>query len=296
METHNYIQNKYQNMQKSAYKCSMCNGTNYNTLTAAELQKLDANKYKDIIENHKQLYGSINAPSQGYSIPCIKCNGGYAFRVKNVKDRANIPQSFYDKRLSDFDWNIYKDSSGREINMSEKKSYIESFINDFEKWEKQGLGFYIYSEMKGSGKTFLASCICNSLIDKYPIGTRFVAASQLLDIAKNSNGSGDYEHDQLALLCNCKLLVIDDIGQKNCGTDWMNDVLFQIVDARYQKKIVTIFTSNMNMQQLSNAVDDRIADRINRMTIQLTLPNYAVRAKEANEQKLNFLKSLGIAK
>ena len=290
------IQSRQQNMQKSDSNCPVCNGTNYEIFSASELEQLDAKRFHDIIEKHKKIYGAIDSPSQGYSIPCRRCNGGYASKVQSTRERANIPASYYDKRLTDFDWTIYKDGSGKTIDMSEKKTAIESFVDHFEQWDEEGMGFYICSGMKGSGKTFLASCICNSLIDKYPIGTKFVSASQLLNISKNSDGSGNYEQDPLSLLCNCKLLVIDDIGQKNCGSEWMNDVLFEITDKRYQEKLVTIFTSNLNMQQLSNVVDERIADRINRMTCQMTLPEYCVRAKEANEQKLQFLKKIGLAK
>lgn len=287
-------QSKDQIMKKSALdnKCTVCNGTNYEIFQAWELAEIDTEKYKETIERHIEVYSSLQVPSQGYAIPCRRCNGGYAQRVQVSRGQANIPSNFYDKHIEDFDRNIYRTQDGKPADISKMMQAVDSFIQEYEKWDKRGFGLYICSGMKGSGKTFLASCICNSLIQKYPMNTKFVSASQLLNISKNSDGSGNYTTDQLSLLCKCKLLVIDDIGQKNCGSDWMNDVLFQIIDYRYQQKLVTIFTSNVKVVNLD--LDDRIVDRINKMTFQMSLPEYCVRAKEANEQKTEFMKELGI--
>lgn len=287
-------QNKEQNMKKYvSSKCPLCDGTGIEDFQASELMEIDAERFKGIIDTHIELYGSINHPSQGYAIPCRRCNGGYVQKVKAVQERANIPHSFYDKCIEDFDRNIYLQSNGTAQDISKMMKAVDSFITEFPKWEEQGMGLYICSGMKGSGKTFLASCICNSLIKTYPINTKFVSASELLNLSKQSDGSGNYERDPISLLCNCKLLVIDDLGQKNCGTDWMNDVLFQIVDARYQNKLVTIYTSNVKVSKLE--LDDRIVDRINSRTFQMSLPEYCVRAKEANTKKLEFLKRMGIS-
>lgn len=288
------IQNKGQIMKKSLSddKCPICKGTGFELFQAAQLAEIDAGAYSIIIENHIQTYNSLDVKSQPYAIPCRRCNGGYARRVEEFQQRANIPSSFYDKYLEDFDRNIYMQSDGKPADISKMMKAVDSFIEDFQKWDKEGLGLYICSSMKGSGKTYLASCICNSLIRKYPINTKFVSASELLNLSKNSDGSGNYERDPIALLCNCKLLVIDDLGQKNSGSDWMNDVLFQITDSRYQQKLVTIYTSNVKIGNLN--LDDRIVDRINRTTFQMSLPEYCVRAKEANEQKIEFMKKLGI--
>ena len=281
-------------MKKSLFdeKCPICKGTGFELFQAAQLAEIDSDGYSITIENHIKAYRSLETKSQPYAIPCRRCNGGHARRVEEFQKRANIPSSFDDKYLEDFDRNIYMQSDGKPADISKMMKAVDSFIENFQEWDKKGFGLYICSSMKGSGKTFLASCICNSLIRKYPINTKFVSASELLNLSKNSDGSGNYERDPIALLCNCKLLVIDDLGQKNNGSDWMNDVLFQITDSRYQQKLVTIYTSNVKIGNLN--LDDRIVDRINRTTFQMSLPEYCVRAKEANEQKIEFMKKLGI--
>lgn len=241
-----------------------------------------------------EVYGKEMALE--YAEKCPDCNGGHERNVETVKAKADIPVAFYDKKYEAFNWHIYRKDNGEEIDLSMQEKFINSFIRDFDRWEKGGLGLYIWSHTKGSGKTFLASCICNELMDLNAMRTKFVSASNLLTIAQsaNRNALDQYERDPIGLLCNCKLLVIDDLGQKETGKEWMADILFRILDERMQHNLVTIITSNIKMSELS--VDDRIADRINRLCYPIPLPDYCVRAKEATENKVKLLNQLGLTK
>jgi DNA replication protein DnaC len=229
-----------------------------------------------------------------YAEPCPTCKGGHAERVETVKKTSSIPVVFYDKNYESFNWNIYRDNSGKIIDMTKKKNLVEDFLKGFNEWSKEGLGLYIHSKTKGSGKTFLASCLCNELMERYAIKTRFVSATNLLDIAQSGdqNSPDEYKREPIKLLCNCKLLVLDDIGQKKTGAQWMDDILFRIVDDRYTQKLVTIYTSNMSIQGLE--VDERIKERMIKVACSVSLPEYNVRAKESYEEKLSFLKKRGL--
>ena len=287
------IKNKENIMKKTSFnKCPVCGATGLELFQAFELEEINRERYDSLIQAHITLYGSVQYPSHDYATPCRKCKGGHDIKVTEFRKRANIPVSFYDSLIEDFDRNIYVKENGDVIDISKTMQVIDKFINNFSEWQKRGMGLYIYSGTKGSGKTLLASCICNSLIKTYPVSTKFVSASNLLNLAKNSDGSGNYGTDAISLLCNCALLVIDDLGQKNCGTNWMEDVLFQIIDERYQKKLPTIYTSNIKRNQLE--MDDRIVDRVNGTTFEIVLPEICVRAKEALTRKKDFLKDLGL--
>lgn len=225
-----------------------------------------------------------------YAEPCPECNGGEAQKVADIRERANIPTTFYDASIQDFKWDVYLDEKGNTIDLTRQRKFVESFINDFEKWQEMGIGFYIYSKVRGSGKTFLASCICNSLMVKYKISTKFVSASGLIDLAKQEARQG--EKNPIDVLCECTLLVLDDIGQKTTGEDWMNDLLFKIIEARYQKKLVTLFTSNMKSSELR--VDDRVSSRIDKIAQNIPLPEYSFRSRAASDEKREFYKQMGL--
>ena len=225
---------------------------------------------------------------------CEACSGGLKNRVDTSRKLSNIPRAFYNSTYDRFDWTIYRDGSGIQINMSKQKKTIDCFVHDFDKWESEGFGLYICSRTKGSGKTFLASCICNSLMNQNAIRARFVSATELLDIAQSGDKSSEdeYKKNPIKKLCDCKLLVLDDIGMKKTGNEWMNEELFKIIDSRMTQGLVTIITSNQKPDELN--VDDRIIERIQKMTVVIELPEYNVRSKEAHAKKIEFFRSVGL--
>lgn len=225
-----------------------------------------------------------------YGEPCPHCNGGEQKIVEDIRERANIPATFYDASIENFKWDAYKDDKGNLIDLSAQKRFVDSFINDYEKWQEKGLGFYIYSKTRGAGKTFLASCICNSLMVKHKIPTKFVCTSELINLSKQEMRVG--EKNPIDVMCECKLLVLDDIGQKTTGEEWMNDLLFKIIDARYQKKLVTLFTSNAKCDELR--IDDRVSSRINKIAQNLPLPEVSYRLSKGMDERKVFFKEMGL--
>lgn len=242
-------------------RCPVCHGMGYEVV--------------DVLE---PLYGE--GKTARYAVPCSRCNGGHADKAGRAKSIANIPQ---DRKLSDFDWTVYGED------LTRQRKIVNTFVSQFQNMESDGFGLFITSKIRGSGKTFLASCIGGELADRYAASIRFVSASDLLDIAKqNDNG-----RDPLLDLINCRVLILDDLGQKLTGRDWLTDVLFRIIDKRYSAHRIMIVTSNVPLAELD--FDDRLVDRLNAMTIQIKLPEFCVRARAANTRKIEMLKKYGIA-
>ena len=221
---------------------------------------------------------------------CPICNGEKA-KETHRKKQANIPQAFYNAEFKDFNWTIYKDEQGNTIDLSKQQMYVTSFVNDFTDWEKKGIGLYIWSKTRGTGKTYLASAICNTLIKERHLQTRFVSVSALIDMVKEGRDGPKHPIDEL---CDCDVLVLDDLGQQNGGNEWLTDILFRICDTRMQTKRITIVTSNKKLRELN--FDDRILDRLNRMLQPIPLPDYCVRDRESNSEKLELFANLGLMK
>lgn len=240
----------------------------------------------------ENIYGDRN-DEIWTNAPCPDCRGGASGAIQNRKRNAEIPAAFYDSRMDAFSWE-YIGNSGKAIDTSEAQKVVESFIAKFDTWEQNSTGLYIYSAVKGSGKTFLASCICNELIHQKQIGTRFVNANELLNISQSGDRSSmdKYKREPLQLLKDCKLLVIDDLGQKNGQTSWLEDILYPILDDRMNKGRITIVTSNYSIDNLP--LDERITDRINSMCYPLRLPDVKMRAKEAQSKRSKLMEEVGI--
>lgn len=130
----------------------------------------------------------------------------------------------------------------------------------------------------------MASAICNSMMRTHRRRTRFINTAKLIDVSK--------EPDGIDQLIKAEVLVLDDLGQKGTGTDWINDLLYNIFEERGNRKRLTIVTSNISPAELQ--IDDRIADRMNQQMIELKLPEKRIRSMKANEQKKRLLMDLGI--
>lgn len=61
------------------------------------------------------------------------------------------------------------------------------------------------------------------------------------------------------------VLLIDDIGAEK-PTDWVLETFYTLINIRYEKKLATIFTSNLNLEELGSRFGDRIASRIVEMS------------------------------
>lgn len=221
---------------------------------------------------------------------CPLCNGEAA-KETHRKKQANIPQAFYNAEFKDFNWTIYKDEQGNPIDLSKQQMYVTSFVNDFADWNKRGIGLYIWSKTRGTGKTYLASAICNTLIKERHLQTRFVSVSALIDMVKDGRDRPKHPIDEL---CECDVLVLDDLGQQNGGNEWLTDILFRICDTRMQTQRITIVTSNKKLRELN--FDDRILDRLNKMLQPIPLPDYCVRDRESSKAKLELFARLGLMK
>lgn len=200
------------------------------------------------------------------------------------KVRAMMPFEFMDLTGKDFDWNLYHD------NIADSKDLVNNFIVKFEQFRKEGMGLYIESSVKGSGKTMLACCILNELAKRYAITIKFINSLDLLELTKQAYKGT--EPEELTSLYQAAVLVIDDIGVQ-MSKEWIDTVFYRLINARYNNKLVTIYTSNISVQFLK--MDDRITDRIESTTYQLLLPEESVRSRIRARQKAEIIDKINNA-
>lgn len=275
----------YNNPNSTANKCKECGGSGW-VVTKESMRGYIAQR------SGAQIYGEEDFETW-VQRKCPKCNGGFAARINAAMKVAGIPSTFYDKRLDSFDWNLYIREDGTAVDTSSHQKAINSFVSEFDNWERKNMGLFIWSTAKGTGKSFLASCICNELMCTRAIRTRFVNASDLIDLAQSGDKDSpeEYKRDPLKLLQDCKFLVLDDVGQRQ-NSDWLEDILYKILDARMRNGRLTIITANMNIDNLP--FDDRIGDRISSMCLPIHLPETKVRSKESRDKRTDFLKEMGL--
>ena len=159
---------------------------------------------------------------------------------------------------------------------------------------KQGYGIYIFGD-KGTGKTHLTACMVNELIRKNNtvLFTNFFEISKIIRNSFNKYNSSS-ELDFINTIANIDFLFIDDIGsevlRRNDEDTWLQGIVFDVINKRYNNKKPTVFTSNNSLQELvskrgiMNKTVDRIAEMSNAI-IKIEGSSYRI---EARQKELPF--------
>lgn len=149
---------------------------------------------------------------------------------------------------------------------SKKARYMcRNYAIMFDEFKKAGKGLILFGGV-GTGKTFLASCIANELIDN-DIPCLVTNFARIINTIQ-----GMYEGKQKYLdsLNEFDLLVIDDLGIER-NTEYVNELVYNIIDARYRSGKPMIITTNLKYSDLHNAEDISKA-RIYSRIIEMCLP------------------------
>lgn len=134
------------------------------------------------------------------------------------------------------------------------KNYAEHF-RDFRKMSK---GLLLYGTV-GTGKSHVAACIANELIDNgySAYMTNFATIANELQ--------GTFEKQKyIDSLNKYDLLILDDLGIER-KTEFMQEQVFNVIDARYRSGLPFIITTNLTPEELKKTTDIgncRIYDRI----------------------------------
>lgn len=219
------------------------------------------------------------------AVPC-KC------REKAVMSRrlrfADIPEAFRGMDLRSFRMDVYRKPESKKM-VSDACKIIKTYLDDFESQKERGMGLYIWSRTKGSGKTRIAAGIANELMKNYAV--KFAVSLTILQEIKNTwRRDTEYSENQiLDALYTTDILVIDDFGVER-PADWINDKMYQIINERYINQKVTIFTSNDPLDKLS--YDDRITNRIKERTYQIAFPEESVRDHIAERMQEEIIEKM----
>lgn len=203
-------------------------------------------------------------------------------RTNTRRSRSGIPLEYEGCRGKDIDFGRYG-----EENMKIQKSILNNFVMNFDVFQREGNGLYIYSKTNGSGKTMIACALANEIMEKYDIPVKFINVADYIELVKSKD---DASQDRVKSIMEAGLLILDDVGAQVENKDWIITALFRLIDRRYTNRYPSIFTSNIKRENLKT--DPRIFDRIYRRTIPVIMPEVNVRKQIADEGMKSFLKSL----
>lgn len=187
---------------------------------------------------------------------------------------ANIPEAFKALDIRSFRLDVYRGEGSRKVAM-DACAAIKYYLDNLEDMRRDGMGLYLYSGTKGSGKTRMAASIANEFVSTYRMQVKFASSMQIMNEIKATwDDKGRSEGDLLRTLSTVQVLVIDDFGTE-LPKDWLGERFYSIINGRYQDKLITMYTSNLSLRDLK--YDDRITNRIKERTFQIPFPEESVR-------------------
>lgn len=165
------------------------------------------------------------------------------------------------------------------------------YVNNFTEMKKHGKGLLFYGPV-GSGKTFLAAAIANELISQgHPC-----MVTNFARITNTIQGMFDGKQRYLDDFNRLDLLVIDDLSAER-DTSFMNEMIFNIIDARYRSGKPLILTTNLSKEELMNQPNtdrQRIYSRLVEMCFPVEVKNVDRRKKKAQEDSTDLRNLLGL--
>jgi DNA replication protein DnaC len=227
----------------------------------------------------------VGHPDFGKLIPCT-CKAGHP-NGKESSGTANL------NRLSDYNGKNFNNFSpkGRmglgdeqEKSLSVARSHAEQFAQDLKGW-------LLFCGGYGSGKTHLAAAIANHA-SGLGIPTLFLTVPDLLDSLRASYSSNEDPYaDRFEEIRNTHLLVLDNLWTQN-ATPWAQEKLFQLFDHRYIKKLPTVITTDMDLEELDGRIRSRLQDPELVTVLKINAPDYRQPVQQGNQPHRSVLSLL----
>lgn len=154
--------------------------------------------------------------------------------------------------------------------LKEKNLLPEGVVDLGLRWVKAKCkpSLYLFGNA-GCGKTFFSIALLRHLIEEGYTSIIFIKSdeldSKLLDASLgnlfNDQGYKVYEKDVIIKHSEIPILFIDDIGTEK-DTDRVRQQYGKIIDHRVNEELPTVYTSNLDLDQIGKTLGDRIASRL----------------------------------
>ena len=160
----------------------------------------------------------------------------------------------------------------KQINMAKR------FVENWDEFRRDSMGLLLWGNV-GTGKSYIAGCIANALLDK---GVPVVMTNFTRLLNKLTDMYSGDRNAYIDSINSFPLLIIDDLGVER-NSEFAREQVFNIIDSRYRSQLPMIVTTNLTVDELKNPADlarARIYDRV----MERCMP---IRVNDQNIRELN---------
>ncbi len=186
-------------------------------------------------------------------------------------------------------WNFAAD----DMRNPEISEIMRKYADLFPEYWREGKGLLLYGTV-GTGKTYYAACIANAVIDRTDRDYR-VFMTNFAEIADALSGTWD-KAEYINDLMSYDLLIIDDLGAER-KSEYMQEQVWKITDARYRSGLPLIVTTNLTAEEIDKGDgigNKRIYSRLLEHCLAVEVKGKDRRRENARREWASMREQLGI--
>ena len=170
-------------------------------------------------------------------------------------------------------------------------SAMKNYVKNFTEFKRDGKGLLLYGTV-GTGKTYFAAAIANALIDE----GYSVLMTNFARITNKIQGMYEGKQEFIDSLNRYTLLILDDLGAER-KSEFMQEMVFNIIDSRYRSGLPFIITTNLTAEEIKKPQDveySRIYDRILERCFPVEVTGASRRRQKLKESFSDVKEKLGV--
>ena len=157
------------------------------------------------------------------------------FRIERMK-----ASGLQDRYLHDY---TFANDKGYNPEISKAREYVAQWSE----MKKSCIGLLLWGDV-GTGKTFIAACIANALIEQ-GVPVLMTNFSKILN--QLSSMFNEDRNKYIESMNGYSLLIIDDLGIER-NSEFALEQVFNVIDSRYRSKKPLIVTTNLTLDELKH--------------------------------------------
>lgn len=239
----------------------------------------------------RQMWLEVLGEKRLVRIMC-RCKGEELDRInqeeKARKQRERVAK-WRNQGITDAKWHGCRFESD-DLRDQKASAKCRKYADNFDEMFKSDTGLMLYGDV-GSGKTFLAACVANQLLEEGKYILMANLPSLIAGITADFGENRDYYLEKIA---RAHLLVLDDFGVERT-TEFSIEQTYEIINARYKSGKPMLITTNLTIQEMRDEPSigkRRIYDRVAEKCIPMMVQGESRRKAIALEKRKNAAKLL----